>query len=199
MLATAIEIIHTASLVHDDILDDADTRPALVRFVPSVVGPLSFLGFLMVRYCFLYVTRVAGDSSRRCIGFSVRTLLLRSQDTQEQMFSLRTQKSSHKTLGFAERFRCSAEISSLPMRRASSSPWRTMRLEDQKDQEAQKAMCCLLVVFFVLCQGNSTGFPGDRRASASARAPLAVAVALLPVAGLATASSLRARSALTPK
>lgn len=26
MLATAIEIIHTASLVHDDILDDADTR-----------------------------------------------------------------------------------------------------------------------------------------------------------------------------
>ena len=26
VLATAIEIIHTASLVHDDILDDADTR-----------------------------------------------------------------------------------------------------------------------------------------------------------------------------
>lgn len=38
MLATAVEIIHTASLVHDDILDDADTRRQR-QTVHKVFGP----------------------------------------------------------------------------------------------------------------------------------------------------------------
>lgn len=69
-VAAAVELLHTASLVHDDINDQSDTR----RGQPSVNAELgTSLALLMGDYIFVRFLNLMADFDRRLIGLLARS------------------------------------------------------------------------------------------------------------------------------
>ncbi len=83
LIATGLEVLHTASLVHDDIMDQGQTRRGLVTInVRNGIGPATLLGDWLLAKSFELITRV-GDK-RVIHGITVLT----SELTEGQFLEL---------------------------------------------------------------------------------------------------------------